>query len=90
MTFAERRRLELDYKEWLKRESIANGVAIKDCPLTVIGFLDSKGLLKKDGKKPKPTCGDCQEWGTVNCPETYREPTKKSDICDSFKAESEG
>ena len=47
MTFAERRRLELDYKEWLKRESIANGVAIKDCALTVIGYLDSKGLINK-------------------------------------------
>ena len=29
MTFAERRRLELDYKEWLKRESIINGVRIE-------------------------------------------------------------
>lgn len=47
MTFAERRRLELDYKEWLKRESIKNGVAIEDCALTVIGCLDSKGLIKE-------------------------------------------
>ncbi len=47
MTFAERRRLELDYKEWLKRESIANGVAVEDCALTVIGYLDSKGLINK-------------------------------------------
>lgn len=47
MTFAERRRLELDYKEWLKRESIAKGVAVQDCALTVIGYLDSKGLINK-------------------------------------------
>lgn len=32
----------------------------------------------------KPTCGDCKEWGTVNCPESYIEPTKDDDICSSF------
>lgn len=47
MTFAERRRFELDYKEWLKRESVINGVRIEDCALSVIGYLDSKGLINK-------------------------------------------
>lgn len=45
MTFAERCRLELDYKKWLKRESIISSVRIEDCALSVIGYLDSKGLI---------------------------------------------
>lgn len=46
-------------------------------------------LIKEEPYKAdkKPTCGDCKEWGTVNCPETYREPTKSDDICNSFKAD---
>jgi len=51
MTFAERRRLELDYKEWLNRESIANRVEIEDCAFNVIGYLDSKGLINKMPKR---------------------------------------
>lgn len=42
-------------------------------------------IIEADKADKKPTCGDCKEWGTVNCPETYREPTKNDDICDSFK-----
>ena len=51
MFLSERRRLEIDYYEWLKRESIKQGVAIKDCPMTVIGYLDSEGLLKTEAEK---------------------------------------
>jgi hypothetical protein len=29
-------------------------------------------------------CGNCSEFGTVNCSETYREPTKNDDGCESF------
>ena len=36
----------------------------------------------------EPTCGDCKKWGTVNCPETYREPTENDYVCEFFKAES--
>lgn len=46
-------------------------------------------IIDKYKEDKKPTCGDCKEWGTVNCPETYREPTESDDICDSYKTESE-
>ena len=57
--------------------------------------LDSKYKVLAWMPQPKPykaerhTCGECQEWGTVNCSETYREPTKNDDVCESFKADRE-
>lgn len=29
-------------------------------------------------------CKDCENFGTVNCGETYREPTNDDDICECF------
>ena len=48
-----------------------------------------KAENEKKCKAKRYTCGECREWGTVNCPETYREPTKNDDACESFKAENE-
>ena len=45
MTFKERQTLENEYYEWLKHESLKNDVCLKDCPLTVIGYMDSRGLI---------------------------------------------
>lgn len=47
-------------------------------------------IIDKYTTDKKSTCGGCKEWGTVNCPETYREPTKDDDICEFFNAGSEG
>lgn len=33
----------------------------------------------------RPTCEDCDNFGTVNCSETYREPSKNDDICETFE-----
>lgn len=33
----------------------------------------------------KPTCEDCNNFGTVNCSETYREPSKNDDVCETFE-----
>lgn len=46
-------------------------------------------LLPQPYKAERHTCGECQELGTVNCPKTYREPTKNDGVCESFKAERE-
>lgn len=42
MLFSKRQRLADAYEEWVKRNS-ESGVKIKDCPLTVITFLDGEG-----------------------------------------------
>lgn len=94
MTFAERRRLELDYKEWLKRESIVNGVAIQDCALTVIGYLDSKGLINKMPKWIPVSSGKLPEnneevWitdveGKVERAQFYKEPYPEDGEKDMF------
>ena len=33
----------------------------------------------------RPTCEDCHNFGTVNCSETYREPSKNDDVCETFE-----
>lgn len=33
----------------------------------------------------RPTCEDCHNFGTVNCSETYREPCKNDDVCETFE-----
>ena len=33
------------------------------------------------------TCEECKNFGTVNCSETYREPTADDSICESFVGE---
>ena len=47
MLFSKRLELEKEYYEWLEadHEELKNGEKIKDCPFSVITFLDSKGLL---------------------------------------------
>ena len=41
MLFKERKNLERQYYEWKKKNNI------KDCPFSVISFLDSIGILKE-------------------------------------------
>ena len=43
-----------------------------------------KYLKSDEPKQTKKTCGDCKEFGTVNCSETYREPTKDDDACEDL------
>lgn len=50
---------------------------------------DAQTIVEADKVDKKLTCGDCKDWGTVNCSETYREPTKDDDTCSSFKANKE-
>ena len=42
MLFKDRIKLEKQYYEWIKDNDV------KDCPLSVISFLDSIGLLKSN------------------------------------------
>lgn len=44
MLFSRRKKLAEEYEEWV-RQPLGDGSKIKDCPLSVITFLDSKGLL---------------------------------------------
>ena len=38
-------------------------------------------------EKAKNRCGNCIDWGTVNCAETYREPSQYDAVCTSFRRE---
>jgi len=40
MTISERQKLEREYGKWLERQ-----MGVKACPLSVITFLDNKGML---------------------------------------------
>lgn len=39
-------------------------------------------------EKQMKRCGTCNDFGTVNCPESVREPSE-SDICESYKEREE-
>lgn len=43
--FSERQKLANEYKEWVNTP-LKDGSKIKDCPLSVITFLQGKGYLK--------------------------------------------
>jgi predicted kinase len=56
--------------------------------------LYKKGEINMDTSKTSKNettdfkrCGNCSEFGTVNCSETYREPTENDNICDSYEPE---
>lgn len=46
MILSEHRQLENEYHEWLN-ERVDAGIPTVDCPLSVISFLDSRGLLRE-------------------------------------------
>ena len=48
MLFSERKKLEEDYYEWAKAYPF-----IKDCPFSVITYLDERGLLHKTNRRKR-------------------------------------
>lgn len=62
MLFSDRLKLEKEYYEWVEKinaEFKANGdwARVKDCPMTVITFLEAKGLLSDEKSVADGTCG---------------------------------
>ena len=58
MLFSNRLRLSKEYEKWLIDESEGKDFQIKDCALSVIGFLDSRNLLRDFSDQGiNKTCG---------------------------------
>jgi hypothetical protein len=51
MLFSERLELQNEYEQWLEDVLVKEGFKVKPCVMSMITFLEQKGLIKK---------GDCK------------------------------
>ena len=45
--FTERLKINEDYYTWIEKTKEATGFEIKDCPISVLSFLNGKGFLNE-------------------------------------------
>ena len=51
-------------------------------------FDESPTIIEADkGDGEQNRCGNCKEFGTVSCAETYREPIENDKACECYKGE---
>lgn len=94
MLFSIRQRLADAYEEWVKRNS-ESGVKIKDCPLTVITFLDGEGwfdnreqTIREVWKDLKDYNVGTDEWRTLfQLKYGIREKTEKEKLTEEIVEE---
>ena len=67
MLFSERLKLEKEYREWVKKANleIRGGRIDEHSVITVLAFLQEKGLLKESAKPV--TCQECNKRYTFSC-----------------------
>ena len=61
MQFKERVRIAKCYKKWLREKSAENGSMIRNCPLSMLVYLESMGMFKalSSVQPVMQTSGDC-------------------------------
>lgn len=56
----------------------------EDCEFVNLIIGGIKSMPNSTPARKRAKCGDCENFGTTNCSETYREPTIDDEACECF------